>query len=291
VRVASLHVYPLKGARGIGLDAARVATTGLVHADGAAAVADREWMAVDPDGRFVTQREIPRLALIAPVADARGLVLEAPGAAPLTLLDATSRAAQDTGPAANAAREVVVWRSHVRGHDAGDEAARWISAFLDRDLRLVRFDRTRPRPCNPDYVGDSGAHTLFADGYPVLVIGAASLDDLNERLQASGSPALPMNRFRPNLVVDGLPPYDEDHVDTLRVGDVELTMVKRCIRCQVTTTDQATAGVGIEPLPTLASYRHDERLGGVAFGMNAIVTQGAGSVVRAGAPVGVSYRF
>jgi hypothetical protein len=190
---------------------------------------------------------------------------------------------------AAAPREVVVWRSHVRGHDEGDEAAAWLSAHLARDVRLVRFDRARRRECNREYAGDSGAHTLFADGYPVLVIGSASLTDLNERLAHKGEAALPMNRFRPNVVIDGLEPYDEDHVDTLTIGAVTLRLVKPCTRCQVTTTDQATAKVGVEPLPTLAGYRHLARLDGVAFGMNAVVM--AGGEVRAGAAAEVSYRF
>jgi uncharacterized protein YcbX len=277
-RIAALHLYPLKGGRGLALDAASVHTTGLAHAS----IADREWMAVDREGRFITQGETPRLALIETRIERDALVLGTEDA-PALHVDARAR----TGPAC----DVVVWRSDVRGHDEGDEAARWLSAQLRRPARLVRFDRTKIRPCNTDYVGDSGAHTLFADGYPVLMIGSASLADLNARLARSGEGALPMNRFRPNIVLDGLEPYDEDHIDTLSVGPVTLKLVKPCIRCQVTTTDQATATVGIEPLPTLAGYRHDAQLGGVKFGMNAIVTHGAGATLRAGTDVTFAYRF
>lgn len=276
IRIAALHLYPLKGGRGLTLDAARADTTGLVR-DG---IADREWMVVDPDSRFVTQREAPRLALIVPDVEGDALVLRSEGCAALRI---------DTRAPHAAARDVVVWRSCVRGRDEGDEAAAWLCAHLGREVRLVRFDRSKPRACNPDYVGDSGAHTLFADGYPVLVIGSASLADLNERLARKGEPALPMNRFRPNVVVDGLPPYDEDHLDTMTIGAATLKPVKPCTRCRVTTTDQATAKGGIEPLPTLAAYRHHARLGGVAFGMNAIVTR-AGEL-RTGANVEVAYRF
>jgi uncharacterized protein YcbX len=237
-------------------------------------------MVVDGQGRFVTQRDSPRLALVAMAFEADALVLRTEGRAPLRI---ATRRPHGT------ARDVVVWRSHVRGHDEGDEAAAWLSAHLARDVRVVRFDRSTTRACNPEYVGDSGAHTLFADGYPVLVIGSASLADLNERLERKGEPALPMNRFRPNVVVDGLEPYDEDHLDTMALGEVTLRMVKPCIRCQVTTTDQATAVAGIEPLPTLAGYRHHARLEGVAFGMNAIVV--ASGDVRVGADIDVTYRF
>ena len=141
------------------------------------------------------------------------------------------------------------------------------------------------------FAGDSGAHTLFADGYPVLVIGEASLADLNTRLAARSHPALPMNRFRPNLVLRGLPPFAEDHLDTIVAGDAVLRVVKPCVRCQVTTTDQDSAQVGMEPLRTLGEYRMSERAGGVTFGMNAIVIAGAESPLTTGAAARADYRF
>jgi len=277
-RIASLFIYPLKGARGIALEAATVAVTGLT----VAGVGDREWMVVDPDGQFVSQRETPALALIAPSVDDGVLTLEADGQVPTSI-------ALDHGRAS--AREVTVWRSKVRGFDEGDDVAAWLSSHLGRAVRLVRFDRSKARQCNPDYVGESGAHTLFADGYPILVIGDASLDDLNERLGAKGEPPLPMNRFRPNVVIEGLDAYDEDHVDTLTLGELALRMVKPCTRCQVTTTDQETAAVGREPLPTLAAYRYDERLAGVVFGMNAIVASGSGTTLAVDDTARVDFRF
>ena len=238
-------------------------------------------MVVDRDGRFVTQREQPRMALVQPAVDTDALRLAAPDTSSLEVpLDAR-------GPS----RDVVVWRSHVRGFDQGDAAAAWLSAFLRTDVRLVRFDPATTRRCNPVYVGDSGAHTMYADGYPMLVIGAASLDDLNARLAAKGAQPLPMNRFRPNVVVGGLPPYDEDHLDTLTCGHVTLRFVKPCTRCQVTTTDQATGRVGIEPLPTLSTYRRNDALAAVVFGMNAIVAAGAGQPLAVGAAATVTYRF
>ncbi|HEX4882534.1 MAG TPA: MOSC N-terminal beta barrel domain-containing protein, partial [Casimicrobiaceae bacterium] len=260
VTVAALAVHPVKSCGAVPVTEATVATTGLAHAG----VRDREWMVVDALGRFVTQREVPRMALVAPVLDDGKLALRVPGFAPVAL------------GAHGASRDVVVWRSHVRGLDAGDDAARALSAFLGRDVRLVRFDDEKPRRCNPDYVGTSGATTLFADGYPILVVGQASLDDLNARLAARALPPVPMDRFRPNVVVAGLEPYDEDHVDTLTFGDLVLKPVKPCTRCEITTTDQASARRGVEPLRTLATYRRDDRLAGVTFGMNAIVVAGAG---------------
>jgi uncharacterized protein len=248
----------------------------------AADIHDREWMVVDGHAAFVTQRELPRLAQIATTIGDGTLTLSAPDAGKINL------ASQEDN---RAAREVTVWRSKVRGFDAGDAAAHWISAFLGKPLRLVRFDRSKTRICNPDYAGDSGAHTMFADGYPVLVIGQASLDDLNARLASKGERALSMNRFRPNVVVEGLPPYEEDHVDTLECDGVALRMVKPCVRCKVTTTDQATGRVGVEPLHTLSTYRRDDALAAVTFGMNAIVIGGAGRTLSVGQTARVEYRF
>jgi uncharacterized protein YcbX len=275
-RIASMHVYPVKGCGGVAVSSADVAVTGLV-VDG---IGDREWMIVDATGRFVTQREYPRLAQVRTSMHPGAVGLHAPGCASLTL---TARSAPS--------RDVVIWRNRVRGIDAGDEAAAWISSWLDADLRIARFDRTLQRPCNPEYAADTGAHTFFADGYPLLVISRESLDDLNGRLVARGSHVLPMNRFRPNIVVEGLDPYAEDYLATMEAGGVTLQCVKPCVRCQVTTTDQSSAQLGDEPLRTLAGYRMNERLGGVTFGMNAVVVAGAGMRWANGAPLTVTYAF
>jgi uncharacterized protein YcbX len=276
-RIASLHVYPVKGCRGVDVERADVAATGLATHG----VGDREWMVVGDDGRFLTQRELPRLALVTTQVTGQGLRLLAPHMRPI---DIALRAG-------SASREVVVWRSTVLASDCGDAAATWMSDWLAHDVRVVRFDRSRKRECSRDYVGDSGAHTMFADGYPILVANPASLAEVNDRLAAKGHAALPMNRFRPNVVIDGLAAFDEDHVDTVACGDVVLRLVKPCTRCQVTTTDQATARVGVEPLPTLGEFRMDPKLGGVTFGVNAIVVSGEGSAIAAGAPASVEYRF
>jgi uncharacterized protein YcbX len=275
-RIAALHVYPVKGCRPVSPAQVRVDTPGF----STAGAGDREWRVVDGDGRFITQREHPRLALIGIALTDGALTLAAPAQSPLSVPPAAARPA---------AREVVVWHSTVRGIDAGDAAAAWLTAWLGVAVRLIRFDRSLPRRCNPDYAGGSGAHTMFADGYPVLVIGSASLADLNARLEARGGWALPMNRFRPNLVLDDLEPYGEDHLDTIVAGDVVLRCVKPCVRCQVTTTDQATGDVGLEPLRTLGNYRMNERLGGVTFGINAIVE--AGGTLATGAAAQYTYRF
>lgn len=277
--ITGLFVYPVKSCRGIATDAAALAERGLLH--------DREWMIVesrrpgDSAAQFVTQREYPRLALVATALSASSLTLSSPGFDDLVI--GLERDGERT--------DVVVWRDTVAAIDQGPEAAAWLSAFAGTELRLVRFDSRHQRLCNTAFAGDSGAHTAFADGYPVLVISAASLDDLNGKLAARGKPALPMDRFRPNIVVDGIDAYDEDHLSLIRIGDVELRMVKPCMRCRITTIDQQTAEVGEEPLSILAGYRNNARLGGVAFGMNAIVVAGAGATIRRGAPISVEWNF
>jgi MOSC domain-containing protein len=280
--IAGLNVYPVKSCGGIPLSRARVGVRGLEMDTAQQPVGDREWMIVDSAGRFVTQREIPGLALVRVAVDDGVLRLSLRGTPPLDVPLARSE-----GPT----REVVVWSSTVRAHDTGDAAAAWLAAALGHDLRLVRFDPAQERRCNPEYAGDSGAHTQFADGYPLLVIGQASLDDLNARLAGRGENALPMNRFRPNLVLSGLDAYEEDHLDTIAMDGVVLRLVKPCTRCVTTTTDQATAARGVEPLQTLGAYRYHESLAGVAFGMNAIVVAGAGRKVAVGASARCEIRF
>jgi uncharacterized protein YcbX len=264
ISVASLHVYPVKSCRGIERAAVEVAEAGLEH--------DREWMVVSPDGRFLTQREEPRLALIDTDVDARRLRLSLASRGvmevPLDLRGAT--------------REVVVWRHRCVAHDQGEESAHWLSEALGRPVRLVRFDRAHRRPSDPAFTGRTPGYSRFADGYALLVLSLASLADLNARLPAP----LPMNRFRPNLVLDGVAAYGEDAIRELRAGPVTLRLVKACTRCTIPTTDQETAVRDPhEPLRTLRGYRWDARLRGVAFGQNAIVVEGAGETLRAGQPL------
>jgi uncharacterized protein YcbX len=239
-------------------------------------------MVADRHGQFTTQREYPRLALIETGVVDGCVTLAAPNVGTIRLPRALS---------AESSQDVTVWSSSVRGFDAGDAPARWISAFLGAELRIVRFDRSRQRMCNPAYAGDSGAHTMFADGYPLLVIGQASLDDLNVRLAGKGASPLPMNRFRPNVVIACLDPYAEDHLESVESDGVSLRLVKPCVRCTVTTTDQATGRVGFEPLPTLSTYRRNDALAGVTFGMNAIVIGGAGRTLAVDSAVNAEYRF
>jgi len=261
ITLAELHVHPVKSCRGIAVSEARLTEAGLEH--------DREWMIVTPDGRFVTQREWPRLALVETRLAADALVLSAAGHGSVSV------------PFDHAGEpvEATVWRDRCRAFDQGEAAARWLGAFGGRELRLVRFDPAHRRPSDPAWTGGLTALNRFADGFALLAISRASLADLNERLAVP----LPVDRFRPNLVLDGLPPYGEDRLEDLVAGTVRLRRGKPCARCRVTTTNQATGEVeGEEPLRTLKTYRWDPALKGVMFGQNMFVVAGAGELLRAG---------
>jgi uncharacterized protein len=267
--ITALNIYPVKSCRGTALDRATLAATGLEH--------DREWMVVDANGRFLTQRTNPPMALIAPELHEDHLVLTAPSMQPL-------RVSLDSGakPVSVKPVSVIVWRDKCAAFDAGDEAAEWLSAFLQRPCRLVRFDTGQRRFSDPAWTGELKAHTFFADGFPLLVISEASLDDLNRRLPAGVGP-LPMNRFRPNIVVRGLDAYEEDAVDEFLSEGVRLRASKPCTRCAITTTDQARGVVtGEEPLRTLRAYRFSRELKGVMLGQNVVIAGGTGAELRVG---------
>lgn len=265
MHLSELHVYPVKSCHGI--DPARwdLDAFGLRH--------DRGWMVVDEAGRFLTQRELPRLAVVTTAIDGERVVLRAPGRADLALPLAGTRPADV---------QIEVWRHEGPATDGGDAAARWMSEHLGRPVRLVATPREHARPVSRDwFAGD--ARTGFSDGYPLLLISEGSLEDLNARL----AKPLPMERFRPNLVVGGAAPYEEDLWKRVRIGDVELAVVKPCSRCTITTTDQQTgARDGTEPLRTLATYRKTEL--GVLFGQN--VVHLASGTLEVGAPVEVLER-
>jgi len=261
VTITELNIYPIKSCGGIQLPSARLTATGLEH--------DRQWMFVNAHGRFVTQRERPRLALVEVSLERDHVTLAAPGMPPLRL---------SLSPP-NAETEVTVWRDRCTALDEGEAAAGWISRFLGTPHRLVRFDPLWRRLSSADWTDGVEAPNQFSDGFPLLVISQASLDDLNGRLERP----LPMNRFRPNLVVEGLEAYGEDEVYELSDGNVRLRIVKPCTRCTITTTNQLSGEVeGDEPLKTLKTYRWNADLMGVLFGQNAIIAAGQGGELRRG---------
>ncbi|MCY7314356.1 MAG: MOSC N-terminal beta barrel domain-containing protein [Rubrivivax sp.] len=259
--IAALHVYPIKSCAGVSLQQALLVETGIEF--------DRAWMLVDPQGEMLTQRELPRMALVQPQFKAGELMLRAPGMLALHLR-------QDT---VEAPTRVRVWGDVVKAYDMGALAAQWFSDFLGRPLRLVRFDPEQQRLADPQWVGDMAAETAFVDGYPLLVISDASLAELNTRLAARGNAPVTMQRFRPNLVLAGLQAHDEDHLHEIVIttdgGPVTLRLVKPCSRCAIPNIDPATATASHEPGDTLAGYRADARMqGAVTFGMNAVVVSG-----------------
>ncbi|HWG75185.1 MAG TPA: MOSC N-terminal beta barrel domain-containing protein [Steroidobacteraceae bacterium] len=267
--IASLHCYPVKSARGVELSEAQLTSAGIAH--------DRRWMVVTPEGRFLTQRELPRLALVRPVLTDRELTLCAADFPPLRLsLEQPQRR-----------MPVQIWKDECPGLDEGDAAAQWLQQVLRRDCRLVRFDPQHRRLSSRHWTGSLEAENRFSDGFPLLVIGSASLADLNARLDRP----LPMNRFRPSIVLDGLGPYEEDRIDELYCDELRLRIVKPCARCIITTTDQDTAQVeGEEPLRTLKRYRFDHELRGVLFGQNAVIVAGVHALLRCGQSLQVRWR-
>jgi uncharacterized protein YcbX len=263
--VTDLFVYPIKSCAGIRVESADLWETGLYL--------DRLWMVVSDDGRFVSQRTVPRLALVATSLRFESLQLKAPGMLTLDI----PIGGFDYDPARRI--DVEIWRDRVAAFPESDLVNTWFSRFLDMPVRLVRIDPDFRRVCNRDWTGDDEAITQFADGYPLMILSRASLDDLNRRMVAAGKPALPVERFRPSLVIDGVDPYGEDHLATLSHAGYEFRLVKPCARCVIPCIDQQTAEVGTEPTDTLVAYRYNERVDGLAFGMNAIVMRGADEAV------------
>lgn len=264
LRLAALYRFPLKSGRGEALEQAQVDALGLRG--------DRRWMVVDAsNGRFLTQRLLPAMTQLQARWQGDGLQLQAPGMPVLPV---------PLPAAGSLLRDVTVWSDTVQVPDAGDAAARWLSDYLQRDCRLVQVPAERARQVDTAYA-KPGERVGFADGFPLLLIGQASLDDLSARV---GRP-LEMLRFRPNLVVSGGEPYAEDSWQRIRIGTLELRVVKGCSRCIMTTLDPVSGERSIdrEPLQTLKSFR--ERDGEVYFGQN-LIAEGEG-VLDCGMPVEV----
>lgn len=283
--IAELWVYPVKSCGGVSLQSAQLTETGLLH--------DRTWMVVDAAGDFVTQREWPRMALIQPAFERGQWVLRAPGMRPLHLALHV-----DGAPV-----RVRVWDDEVAAFDVGDVAAQWFSDFLGlgapeglKRLRLARFDPAARRLCSPAWTGGREAVTQFADGFGVLVTSTASLNALNARLAQSGEAPVGMNRFRPNVVLEGVEAHDEDRIGLWRVeatgGTALLDNLKPCSRCPIPNIDPLTALSSSAVGDALQTYRQDRRLNGaVTFGMNAMPIGATGLVLRVGQVVQADWCF
>ena len=271
--IATLTLYPIKSCAGIALQAATVSAAGLNHGQ----VHDREWMVVDSAGQFLSQRSHPRMALIVPALQGGAMLLQAPGMLPLEI--ATAPLAAGLAPAI----AVTIWDDQLEAHDCGDEAGRWFSQVLGQPCRLVRFDPAVKRLASKKWTDDADVPTRFPDGFPMLVISQGSLDDLNQKLQAQGRAAVPMNRYRPNIVIDGVDAFEEDFAAMIEAGPVRLRPVKPCTRCPMPSVDQATGEFGPDPMDILLTYRGNPRVDGApTFGVNAILQDGAGEILRVG---------
>ncbi len=255
MKLTKITYFPIKSIAGINLDSAEVTPIGLKN--------DRQMMLVDRSGLFVTQRKNPTLALIQIKEHGDGYQLSAPNLDNLSIAP-DSFTAQE--------KQVEVWGDQCLAFVAKPEINQWFSEFLGFDVELVQYNHDKPRATDPTY-SNPDDKVSFADGFPLLVISQASLDDLNERLEDP----VEMTNFRPNIVIDDTEAFAEDHLKTLRIGDVEFAAVKPCSRCVLTTVDPET---GIknqkgEPLKTLSKYRRGE--GGVIFGMN-LIPKGIGEI-------------
>src|SRR5512143_1637965 len=224
--ISRLLLYPVKGCRGFAVRSAQLASTGLEFNG----VGDREWVVVDGEGEFLSQRELPRMALVETRLTDSALRVAAPG---MLTLEIPFESEGDVV-------RVRVWDDEIDAVTQGGLADQWFSDFLGRRARLMRFDPLAKRLSKPRYTGATEAPYKFADAFALLVTSEGSLADLNARLQAKGQSTVDMERFRPNIVIDGVDPYEEDYVRELRVGDVLLEFVKPCVRCTVPSVAPAT---------------------------------------------------
>ena len=277
-KIAQLFIYPIKSCAGIELKEAVLTDTGLDL--------DRAWMVVDEQGVFLSQRELPRMALIQPLLKTYDMIVKAPGMLALHVsIDEVEKPVT-----------VTVWEDTVKAFDMGDLAAQWFSDFLGKAVRLVRFDPEQTRLSSMKWTNGIEAKNGFDDGFAVLVTSVASLKVLNDKLVADGEKAVTMQRFRPNVVLTGVDAHDEDRLDTLNIetqeGVAQLKHVKPCVRCTIPDVDLQSGKQGTAVGDMLQSYRADPQMdGGITFGMNAIVLSGEDSTLRVGQAVGASYTF
>jgi len=266
VTISGLFVYPVKSAHAIERTRVPLTATGLEW--------DRQWMIVKAPGLFLTQRSHPQLARIVPQVRAGALVLEFTGLPPLAVPLSAS----------GARTPVRVWQDACMGLDEGSAAADWVSRAVGEPVRLMRAAPDMGRLSDPRFAGSTPAPISFPDGFPILVCNEASLADLNRRM----AEPIPMERFRPNIVVQGLPPWAEDRVDTLTIGPVTLRLVKPCTRCTIPSIDQHTGQPAADPAPALRQFRFSRELRGVMFGENAVIVRGLGETLAQGATVEAS---
>ncbi len=279
--IAQLFIYPIKSCAGIEVTQAQLTATGLSM--------DREWMIVDQEGMFLTQRQIPHMVWITPALSSTTLTLSAPGfdsvSIPLEL--------------PSAPKQVTVWRDTLLGDDQGDAVAQWLNAYLavpGKHYRLIRFSKQARRLSALDWTKGVEAVNKFSDGFAVQVVTQSALDELNSRLTSQGHEPVSMSRFRPNIVLEQLEAHTEDHLGELMIqtnqGSAQLNLVKPCPRCAIPDINPETAISSPEVNDTLRPYRTLARVdGAICFGMNGIVHAGIGQTLAVGQQAEGNYSF
>lgn len=286
VEITDLYVYPIKSCAGLRLQSSTISARGLAW--------DREWMITDSEGNMATQRTLPQMALITPSVTETHLHLTAPGMAPFRIsLDA----------AVSRPMALTVWQSRVWGYDEGDAVGAWLTMFLNTEGESYRLWRTHPqshRRIDQAWLSEwkkrnqgispmlSETEFAFADGFPFLICNAASLDDLNARIQEQGDEPISIDRFRPNIVISGLEAYAEDNLLTLSADEHRFARLKHCTRCKLPNVNPATAEVGPQPWNTLLAYRRFPK--GLLFGINAgLSALGADDTIQVGQALAVTF--
>lgn len=285
MHVSAINIYPIKSLKGISVRSAMVEQRGLSL--------DRRWMLTTPEGKFITQRELPKMATITVAVRSDGLLASNADHGEILVPFAQDGAARIS---------VTVWQSVCDGLTYNSLVNEWFSDVIGTDCRLVYMPDNSLRSVNKRFNGGEDI-VSFADGYPLMILGEASLDDLNEKISENADNGigmrLPMNRFRPNLVITGAPPFAEDSWKRIRIGDAVFRSTKPCERCVITTVEQSLGEFdGKEPLATLAKYRMAkdvisdtlESLGvgpnAVLFGQN-LIGETSGTAINLGDPVTV----
>ena len=290
ITITALTLYPVKGCSGINVQSAHAFEQGLgVKLSSGKWLHDRQWMIVNAQGRFTSQREVPAMAAIKTSIIDNGIKLSFEGQDDL-IVDYSAMLSNDQS------RDVSVWSFKGKGLDAGPAAMAWLSKALNRPAALVLFDNSAPRACKP--LGSVAASTFFADGFPYLVANEESVNDLESRLREHYQDAyltLPTNRFRPNITLKGIAPYEEDLLETLEFPNASIEMVLKCVRCSVPAVDQQSGVIqAAAPTPLLDQFRFDSSLGGAVFAVNAILKHaklGKASELKLGDKSSVNYAF
>lgn len=253
LKISEIYIYPIKSLGGISVNQAEVTDRGFKY--------DRRWMLIDDNNRFLSQREVAKMALLK-------VSLSDNGVTAINSIDDSSLLIPFV-PQKNDFIKVTIWDDTCTGQLVSDEADKWFTKALGLDCRLVYMPDDSHRPTDPRYTDNN--ITSLSDGYPFMIIGQASLDELNSHLDE----ALPINRFRPNLVFKGGAPYQEDTMNEFIINDIHFNGVKLCARCNITTINQDDASKGKEPLKTLSGYRSKNKK--IYFGQN-VVHKGTGII-------------